>query len=120
MERSSRPSRPHWQQALAAFGGLLFFVAAYLLAMRLSVDISEPGLGYSPDYRDTVYLWLHTGILASAAIAGFALGSGSTGRCRLRPAFRPGRIVHDGRLPSAPSASPRHGGHNDLIRHWTC
>jgi hypothetical protein len=121
MERPSRLSRPHWQQALAALGGLLLFVAAYLVAMRLTVDVSEPGKGYSPDYRDTVYFWLHAGTLATAAIAGFALGKWLNGLgvayallFVLVVAFAMAGFA----LGSFSLAC--HAGHNDLIRHWTC
>jgi len=121
MERPSRPSRPHWLQALAALGGLLLFVGAYLVAMRLSLDISRPGRSYNPDYRDAVYFWLHTGILAVAAIAGFSLGKWLNGlgvAYALLFVLVVSFAMAGFALGSFSLAC--HAGHNDLIRHWTC
>jgi hypothetical protein len=104
-----------------AFGGLFLFVGAYIAAMRLTLDYSKPDTGHSPDYRDTVYFWVHIGFFVAAAVGGFALGKWLNG---LGVAYALLFVVviafAMAGLAIGSFSLACDGGHNDLIRHWTC
>jgi hypothetical protein len=120
MQRQARTHRPAALQVTLAIAGLLVLMAAYIVAMRLTVDISRIGSNGEADHRDAVYLAIHGGGLVAASVAGFALGKFLSG---LGVAFSLLFLIVVGvGMVSVQVGSYQLActGHNDLIRHWTC
>ena len=121
MRRRSRAPRPAALQVALAVGGLLAFTAAYLLAMRLSLDVSVIKEKTDADHRDAVYLAIHGGVLLAAMAGGFTLGRWLNG---LGLAYAVlflvvlSLVMVSAQLGSYEVACE--AGHNGLIRHWTC
>ena len=120
MQRQARTHRPAALQVTLAAAGLLVLLAAYVVAMRLAIDISRVGTNHEADYRDAVYLAIHGGGLVAASVVGFALGKFVSG---LGVAFSLLFLI----VVAVAMVSVQLGsyqlactGHNDLIRHWTC
>jgi hypothetical protein len=104
-----------------AVAGLLVFTAIYVAIMRLSINVSVVKGKAGADYRDGVYLAIHGGLLLAAAIGGFGLGKWLSG---LGLAYAVlfllvlSLVMVGAQLGSYELACA--GGHNDLIRRWTC
>lgn len=120
MTRRGRKPKPTWLQIVVACGVLLVFTAAYLAAMRLSIDISYVERGHTPESRDTFYLELHSGLLLLATVAGFGLGKWLNGLGVAYAVLFFTVIASVMVFASLGSYTLACEGHNDLIRHWTC
>ena len=116
----SRPSRPAAVQVTLAVAGLLLFAAIYILLMHATLDISRVVTKDDANFRDKVYLAVHVGLLAAAAVAGFALGKWLSG---LGVAFALLFVVTLATTMVGAQAGSYElacHGHNDVVRHWTC
>lgn len=120
MRRQERTNRPATLQVTLAVAGLLVLVAGYVVAMRLSIDISRVVSGREADHRDAIYLAIHGGGLVLASVVGFALGKFVSG---LGVAFSLLFLI----VVAVAMVTVQVGsyqlactGRNDLIRHWTC
>lgn len=120
MQQRRPRTKPLFLQAGLTIFALLFFAAAYAVAMNALVDVSRVSDDAGRDHRDQVYLALHGGFLFLAAICGFTLGKWLNG---LGVAFALLFLVALslsmlGMQMSSYELACR--GHNDLVRHWTC
>lgn len=107
-------------QTLVAVGGILLLAGAYLLLMRLTIDVSQLEKKSDASTRDMFYLVLHTGLLGVAAVSGFAAGKWLNGMgLGYGLLFLVVLLVWmlAAQLGTYGLACQ---GHNDLIRHWTC
>jgi hypothetical protein len=113
--------RPWWLRLTVAVALVLFIAAAYLLAMRLTIDVSRISDARDAAHRDNVYLVLHASAVLIAAVAGAVAGWWVA---RASVAYAVLALValaiiiigaHAGSQVLACEA-----GHNDLIRHWSC
>jgi membrane protease YdiL (CAAX protease family) len=112
---------PRWAAITAASLGIFGLAAFYVAALRYTVDVSQPGNGYTADERDGIYLAIH----GVALLAAVALGAG-LGRFARRQAFGWASlyavvivVVMAGTLVGSRELACAHG-ENDLVRHWEC
>lgn len=121
MERSRRPPRPVLTQVVAAVLLALIIAGVYLVLLRTTMDISQPTSNRSANARDTVYFALHLTVLVGAVVAGFGLGKWLNG---LGLAYAVLMLAVMSALMVGAQAGSQtlacRGGHNDLVRHWTC
>ena len=120
MKPETRSPKPAWLQTLTAVSGIFLLAAVYLLAMRLTVDISRVSTPDAADTRDTVYLALHLGLLLVAAGAGFALGRWLSGLGLAYGTLFAVCLALTMVFAQMGSQALACEGHNDLIRHWEC
>ncbi|MCC6383025.1 MAG: hypothetical protein IT304_11005 [Dehalococcoidia bacterium] len=107
-------------QLLVALGGIVLLAGVYLLLMRLTIDVSRLERKSDASMRDLVYLGLHTGLLAVAAVLGFAAGKWLNGMgVGYGLLFLVVLLVWMLAAQLGAYGLACHG-HNDLIRHWTC
>ncbi len=99
---------------LAAFAAVM---AATAYALHATLSASPEGLGH----RDAVYFGIHAAGLGAALVVGAVAGAVSrapaaaTGLAFLVAALAVFMLAQVGSYELACG-----GGHNDLIRHWTC
>jgi len=115
--REPRPPAFQWFVTVAA---LLVLAGIYVLAMRLSLDVSRLEGTTTPSDRDFYYLLLHSAVLILGGTAGFLLGKWLNG---LGFAFAVLFILvlafaMVGLQMATYQAACQ--GYNDIIRHWTC
>ena len=109
--------RPIYLQVALVGVALLLLLTAYAGAMQLTLDYARD---HSASTRDTLYAAIHLGVLAFAAVAGFALGKWLNG---LGLAYATLFVVV---LATAMvfglfgSQALACRGHNDVLRHWSC
>jgi CDP-diglyceride synthetase len=120
MQERRPGTKPLFLQIALTVLTLLFFVAAYAVAMNAVVSVSRVTDDAGRDHRDQVYLALHGGFLLLAGIYGFTLGKWLNG---LGVAFALLFVVGLSLSMVAVQISSYElacHGHNDLVRHWTC
>jgi len=120
MQRDERGPRPAPLQVGLTILALVFFMAAYIVAMNALLEVSRVTEDADRDRRDAIYLAVHGGFLCLAAIYGFTLGKWLSG---LGLAFALLFIVSLAVLMLSTqlvSYELACRGHNDLVRHWTC
>jgi hypothetical protein len=118
--QAQRRHRPAWLQFVVAATAALVLVAGYWLALRLTIDVTRVGPGHTDNYRDTVYLAIHAGLLAGAAIVGFVAGKWLNG-LGLGYALLLMLVLSVAMVGTQVGAHTLAcHGHNDLVRHWTC
>lgn len=108
-------------QVVAASAALLVLLAVYFTLMRLSIDVSRVDETHSAEDRDTVYLWIHLGVLVMGGVAGFGLGKWLNGLGVAYGTLFVAVLVVGmtfGQLGSRSLACD--GGRNDVLRHWDC
>ena len=119
MQRAQAP-RPVPVQVALTIAGLTLLVGIYLVAMRMSIDVSRLSAKGDANHRDAVYLAIHGGMLLLATIGGFALGRWLAGlgiAYALLFVAVLSVLMVGAQLGSYEAACH---GHNDVIRHWTC
>lgn len=115
--REQKPPALEWAVAIAS---LLLLTGAYVLLMRLSLDVSRLEGTTTASDRDLHYLVLHSGVLAFSAVAGFLVGKWLNG---LGFAFAVLFVVVMAfamLLLQVATFAAACEGYNDLIRHWIC
>lgn len=113
-------SRPVSLQVTLAIAGLVLLVALYLVAMRMSIDVSYLRAKGDANHRDALYLAIHGGVLLVAGVGGFALGRWLSGlglAYALLFVVTISVLMVSAQMGSYEAACH---GHNDVIRHWTC
>lgn len=121
MARTGQPQRPWWLRLLIAVALVAVIAAAYLLAMRLTIDVSHLDHPRDAAHRDNVYLVLHGAGVAVAATAGAVAGwwvARATIAYAVLALIAFAIIVIGSHAGSQVLACE--AGHNDLIRHWSC
>lgn len=116
-----RPHRPVVIQVVCGLVLGLVLAGAYLAAMRLTLDLSIVKNKADADYRDSVYLAIHGGLLLLAAVAGFSLGKWLNGlgvAYGLMVVVVVALFMVGAQLGSYQLACG--AGRNGVIRHWTC
>jgi len=112
---------PRWAALLAASLGLLGLAVSYLGGMRLIVESSEPGSGYTQDERDGLYLAIHGATLMLALVVGYVLGYVARRQgiawAALFVTFAV--VLMAGALIGSRELACE-GDMNGLIRHWQC
>ena len=119
MQDDDRTHHPVVQVAVGLLLGAVF-VALYLAMMRAALNVSLFAR-YSPNERDTVYLLIHGSVLLGGVVAGFALGRWMGGLGTAYAVFLGVllSVAMAGTMAGSQTLACR-GGHNDLVRHWTC
>jgi hypothetical protein len=116
-----RDVRHTWIPITTASLALVGLAVVYLVLLRLALDSSLPNRGYTQDERDALYLIIHGGILVAAPLLGFLVGKFfhnlgfAFGLLFLAVIV----VVMVATLIGSRELACR-GGHNDLVRHWTC
>ena len=114
-------AKPLALQILVIALGLLLLSGVYLVALRLTVDISmKTETPAQLDHRDEVYALIHFGVMAGGLVFGFAAGKWLSG---LGVAYAglfgvTLAILMVGTQLGSQELACR--GHNDLVRHWRC
>ncbi len=99
--------------------GLL--IAAYLVALRLTLESTQIGPDTSTNYRDTVALIVHGAAIGVSLIAGFALGKWLNGLgFAYATLFVAVIFVAMVGTMAGSQALACQQGRNDLVRHWQC
>lgn len=121
MARVLRPQRPWWLRSLAAVALVVCIAAAYLIAMRLTIDVSRISEPRDAAHRDNVYLVLHSAGVVIATTAGALTGWWAA---RAAVAYAVLALIAFAVIVVAAHAGSQvlacEAGHNDLIRHWSC
>lgn len=103
-----------------AFGGLLVLFAAYFAIMRAVVGVSDIESKADANYRDTVYLIVHLGLLSVAAVLGFVAGKWLSGLGVAYAMLFVIVLALGMVFAQAGSYELACRGRNDVIRHWSC
>lgn len=113
-------ARRGWIQAAIAIPAMAALLLLYLVALRLTVDISRIDLGRSAEDRDTTYLWLHMAVLFVAVAGGFLIGKWLNGLGFAYALLFLFTIAAGMLVLQLASLELACHGHNDLVRHWQC
>ena len=119
--RRYRQPKPAYVQVLVVGAAFLLLFALYVVAMRMALDESRLGSGDLGNRRDEVYLWIHLGTLAVAAVVGTAVGKWLSGLGFAFMALFVAVAVTAMLVATLGSqALACSEGRNDTLRHWTC
>ena len=100
--------------------GLVLVLGAYVLTMHLLVDFSEIENKHEASDRDLVYAYVHVGVFAFAALAGFIAGKWFSGLGFAFATLFVVVTVLGVTVVQMSSYELACHGHNDLVRHWQC
>ncbi len=121
MQRRARPTKPAWVAWLLSVVLLLTLFAAYLAVTHKVVGTDVPNGNAALSRRDTIYFSIHLATLVLGCVLGFSLGKWLNG---FGAAFALLFLVV---LVSSLTATQVltyklacDGGHNNIVRHWTC
>jgi hypothetical protein len=121
MAQPRRPAKPLAIQILVIALGLLLLVGLYLLAMRLTVDLSmKTDTPAQLDRRDEIYGLIHLGILLLGLVSGFGAGKWLNGLGVAYAGLFAVVLVTAMVATQLGSEELACHGHNDLVRHWRC
>lgn len=121
MERDREPSGKHAAfQATVAVAVCVLFLAAYVAAMRALLDLSDVADGADIDRRDTVYAYVHLGLVLIAAVVGFVVGKWLNGLGLAYALFFVIMLLIGMVATQGVTYELACHGHNGLIRHWQC
>ena len=109
---------PAWAAVLAIVGLVVFLDGAYIGVMQLLIDVSKPT--EDADTRDLVYLYVHVGFLAVAAILGFLLGKWVNGLGFACAVLVVTVLAVSMVLALLTSRAVTCNGDTEFLRHWTC
>lgn len=121
MARARRKPKPGWLQFLVAFFVTLAFLGVYVAVMRAFMDRAQVDVDTTADERDLVLLYVHLGVLAFTAIAGFAAGKWLNGLgVAYATLFLAVLAVSMVLMQVGSYRLACERGEDGIIRHWSC